>query len=61
MHFVYSLAGYFAMVYSPAFSDSMLTCSFPASFPFYIFPSAASTSHAIIGGTSSGSVCIVTA
>ena len=39
----------------------MLICSFPASFPFYIFPSAASTSHAIIGGTFSGSVCIVTA
>ena len=32
-----------------------------ASFPFFIFLSAASTSHAIIGGTSLGSVCIVTA
>ena len=34
---------------------------FVASFPSFIFLSAASTSHAIIGSTSSGSVCIVTA
>ena len=61
MHFVYSLASCFAMVSSPAFSVSMLTGYFPSSFPFFIFLSAASTSHAIIGGTSSGSVCIVTA
>ena len=32
-----------------------------ASFPFFIFFSAASTSHDIIGGTYSGYVCIVTA
>ena len=61
MHFVYSLASCFVMVSSPAFSVSMLTWSFPASFTFFIFLRAASTSHAIIGGTSSGSVCIVTA
>ena len=51
MHFVYSLASCFAMVSSPAFSVSMLTWSFPAYFPFFIFHSAASTSHAITGGT----------
>ena len=54
-------ANSFAMVISPAFSVSMLTSSFPAPVPFIIFLSADSTSHAIIGGTSSGSVCIVTA
>ena len=61
MHFVYSLAGCFAMVSFPAFSISMLAGSFLASFPFFIFLSAVSTSHAIICDTSSGSVCIVTA
>ena len=61
MHFVYILTSCFAMVSYPAFSVSMLTISFSGSFPFFIFVSAASTSHAIIGGTSSGSVCIVTA
>ena len=54
MHVVYSLASCFAMVSSTAFSVSMLTLSFPASFPFFIFLSAASTSRSIIGGTSSG-------
>ena len=33
----------------------------PAFSPFFIFPSAVSTSHAIIGGMLSGSVCIATA
>ena len=36
MHFVYSLASCFAMVSSPAFSVSMLTSSFPASFPLFL-------------------------
>ena len=49
MHFVYSLASCFAMVSYPAFTVSMLTLSFPASFPFFSFLSSASTSHAIIG------------
>ena len=49
MHFVYSFTSCFTMVSGPAFSVSMLTWSFPASFPFFIFLSAASTSHAIIG------------
>ena len=60
MHFVYSLASCFAMV-SSHFCVSMLTRFFPVYFPFFIFLSAASTSLAIIGGISSGSVCIVTA
>ena len=42
---------------SPAFSVSMITWSYPAFSPFFNFLSAASTSHAIICGTSSGSVC----
>ena len=50
MQFVYSLASCFAIISSPAFSVSMLIGSFPASFPFFIFLRAASTSHAIIGG-----------
>ena len=61
MHFVYSLAGCFAMISYPAFSVSMLTRSFLATFPFFIFVTTASTCHAIIGGTSSGSVYIATA
>ena len=61
MHFVYRFASCFAIVSSPAFSVSMSTLSSTASFPCFIFLSAASTSHAIIGGTSLGSVCIVTA
>ena len=40
MHFVYIFASCFAIVSSPAFSVSMLTWSFPASFPFFIFVSA---------------------
>ena len=60
MHFVYSFASCFTIVSSPAFSVSMLTLSFPASVPFFIFLSHF-TSHAIIGGASLGSVCIVTA
>ena len=69
MHFVYRLDSCFAMVSSLAFSVfvgnkrccvSMLTWYFPASFPFFIFVSTASTSYAIIGGTSSGYICIVT-
>ena len=40
MHFVYSLAIFFAMVSSPAFSVSMLTSSFPAFFPIVSFSSA---------------------
>ena len=46
MHLVYSVASSFAMV-SSAFNVSMLFSRF-----FHIFLSAASTSHAIIGGTS---------
>ena len=61
LHFVYSLASCFAMVSFPTFSISMLAGSFLDSFPFFIFLSAVSTSHGIIGDTSSGSVCIVTA
>ena len=61
LHFVYSLTSCFAMISSPVFSGSMLTWSFPVSFPFFILLGAAFTSHAIIGGTSSGYVCIVTA
>ena len=61
MHFAYSLSSCFAMVSPPIFSVALLIRSFPASFPFFIFLSAASTSHAIIGGTYSGSVYIVTA
>ena len=57
----YSLASCFAMVSYPAFSVLMLTRSFTASFPFFIFITPASTSHAIIGGTSSWSVYIATA
>ena len=60
MHFVYSLAKALAMVSSPAFNVSMLIWSFPVAFPFYIFFSAASTSHVFIDGTSLGSVRIVT-
>ena len=61
MHSMYSFARCFAMVSSPAFSVSMLTWIFSPFFPIFHFPLAASTSHAIIGGTSSGYVCIVTA
>ena len=61
MHFVYSFASCFAMVSSHAFSVSMLTRSFPNSFTYFVFLGAAYTSHAIIGGTSSGYVCIVIA
>ncbi len=38
IHFVYSLVSCFAMVSFPAFSVSMLTWSFPASFPLFHFP-----------------------
>ena len=55
------MASCLAMVSYPAFSVAMLTRSFPASFPFLIFLGAASTSHAIIGDTSSWYVCIFTA
>ena len=63
VHFVlaYSWASCFAIVSSPAFSVSLLISYFPASFPFFIFLNTTSTSLVIIGGTSSGSVCIVTA
>ena len=43
------MARSFAMVSSPAFSV-------PVAFQLLIFLNAASTSHAIIGGTSSGSI-----
>ena len=48
------MANSFAMVSSPGFSGSMLTTSFPASFPFLISLSAASTFHAIISGLHRG-------
>ena len=60
MHFVYSLAKALAMVSSPAFNVSMLTWSFPAAFPFFIFLRAASTFHVVTDGTCLGSVRIVT-
>ena len=59
MHFVYSLAKALAMVSSPAFNVSMLTWLFPIAFPFFIFFSAASTSH-VVTGTSLVPVRIVT-
>ena len=60
MHFVYSLAKALAIVSSPAFNVSMLTWSFPVTFPFFIFFSPASTSNVVTDGTSLGSVSIVT-
>ena len=60
MHFVYSLAKALAMVSSPAFNVSMLTWSFPVAFPFFVFFSAAYTSHVVTDGTYLGSMRIVT-
>ena len=54
MHVVCSLDKPVAMVSSPAFNVSMLTWSFPVAFPFFIFFSAASTSHIVTDGTSLG-------
>ena len=59
MHFVYSVAKALAMVSSPTFNVSMLTWSFPVAFPFFVFFSAAYTSHVVTDGTSLGSVRIV--
>ena len=56
MHFVYSLARALVMLSSPTVNISMLTSSFPVAFPFFIFFSAASTSHVVTDGTSLGSV-----
>ena len=58
-HLVYSLANVFQMVSSRAFNVSMLIWSLPVAVPFFISGSAASTSHDIICGTSSGSVWIM--
>ena len=57
--FCYSVASYCAMVSSFAFN--LICANLIFSCFFFIFLSAASTFHAIIGGTYSGSVCIVTA
>ena len=61
IHLVYIMDGYFAMVSSHVFNVSMLNRSFPAPSLFFVSTNAASTADAIIGGTSSGSVCIVMA
>ena len=58
-HLVYSLAGVFEMVYSPAFNVSMLIWSLSIAVPFFISRSAASTSHDAIFGTSFESVWIM--
>ena len=55
-HLVYSLAGVFEIVSSPAFSVSMFIWSLPVSVPLFISRSAASTSHDVISGTYFGSV-----
>ena len=58
---VYSVASSFAMVSSSVLMSRCQHDHFRLPSHFFIFPSAAHTSHAVIGGTSSGSVCIVTA
>ena len=58
-HLVYNLASVFEMVFSPAFNVSMFVWSLSIGVPFFIFRSAASTSHDVISGTSFGSVWIM--
>ena len=49
------------LVSSPVFNVSIITESFPVSFAFFSFLSAACTSLDIVCGTTPGCVCIVTA
>ena len=53
------MANSFAVVSFPGFSGSMLTTSFPASFPFLISLSAASTFHAMVSGLHRGLVVLL--
>ena len=47
------------MVSSPAFNVSMCIWSLTVALPFFIYRSAASTSHDVISGDSCGSVWIL--